>query len=201
MLSTVPVVRAPLFSLDACGQLGGEIYYSRSGGQHVVRALTPPANPSTPAQETQRQYYRDGIALWNAADWTALDLASWPIPGGPCARVSSVLAGFLETYLPAARGGDFYSVADGLNASTITPGAADVRLWRAGHTTSTFWLVHRRVPNGELLHTATTFTNPTQLVFNIADPEPGNRYRCYIAQRLGSSVGGRRTGFFTLYSH
>lgn len=192
----MPVVRAPLFSVGASGRLGSEIYFTGCGPRAVVKAQSRPSGSPTAPQLQQRSRYQDGVDAFNAADWTALDLQAWSTNGSICTGPSSALAGFLKTYLTARSDGETYNVADGLDLSKTTPTQLDVRIWIAGHSTSTFQLASRLVPNGAWTFTDTTFTNATQLIFVRSAPFAGQLFDCYIRER-GTPQLGRRSGFFS----
>ena len=68
-------VNAPLFSLDARGQLGKAIVYSFWKGVQVVRRYIVPANPDTADQQKIRGEFQDAVDRWQAlsadqkSDW------------------------------------------------------------------------------------------------------------------------------------
>jgi hypothetical protein len=68
-------VQAPAFSLEASGQLGGAIVFSKWKGRPYVRALVKPANPKSGGQVGVRAMFK-----FLSQDWTNLtagNQASW----------------------------------------------------------------------------------------------------------------------------
>lgn len=59
-------VKAPLFSLDASGQLGEAIVYSKWKGREYVREYTIPQNPNSPAQVNVRLAWEKLVTAWQA---------------------------------------------------------------------------------------------------------------------------------------
>lgn len=57
-------VKAPLFSLDASGQLGEAIVYSKWKGREYVREYTIPQNPNSPTQINVRKAWELLVAKW-----------------------------------------------------------------------------------------------------------------------------------------
>lgn len=68
-------VKAPLFSLDASGQLGEAIVYSKWKGREYVREYTIPQNPNSPAQVNVRKAWELLVSQWQSeaqavqSDW------------------------------------------------------------------------------------------------------------------------------------
>lgn len=84
------IVRSPLFSMSASGQLGKSLVYMTWKGIDDVRQYVIPSNPKSPGQVLQRGYFITAVALWhstafNAADKAAFNLwaslAAWPRSG------------------------------------------------------------------------------------------------------------------------
>lgn len=61
----MPKQTAPLFSLSASGKLGGTLVYRKSRRQHIVVTKRDPANPRSPAQVSQRNWFLECIAAWH----------------------------------------------------------------------------------------------------------------------------------------
>ena len=57
-------VKAPLFSLDASGQLGEAIVYSKWKGREYVREYTIPQNPQSTTQVNVRLAWEKLVASW-----------------------------------------------------------------------------------------------------------------------------------------
>lgn len=68
-------VKAPLFSLDASGQVGQSIVFSKWKGQNYVRQQFTPQNPNTAGQVTQRGYFSTSVTGWQAL--TAPQKQAW----------------------------------------------------------------------------------------------------------------------------
>ena len=60
------LVKAPLFSLDARGQLGKTLVYAIWKGLNYCRSYVIPTNPETAAQMTIRGYFTDAVAAYQA---------------------------------------------------------------------------------------------------------------------------------------
>ena len=58
------IVKGPLLSLDARGQIGQALVYLGWKGLKTVRQYVVPANPQTAGQVTQRGYLTDAVAAW-----------------------------------------------------------------------------------------------------------------------------------------
>jgi len=78
-------VTAPLFSLDARGQIGKAIVFSIWKGINYVRRYIIPENPKTPDQQRVRAIFSWGVDAWHytlsAANRTAWD-ESASLPSG-----------------------------------------------------------------------------------------------------------------------
>lgn len=59
-------VKGPLFSLDASGQLGEAIVYSKWKGREYVREYTVPQNPNSPTQINVRTAWDLLVKAWQA---------------------------------------------------------------------------------------------------------------------------------------
>lgn len=68
-------VKAPLFSLDASGQLGEAVVYSKWKGREYVREYTIPQNPQSATQVNVREAWRLLVEKWQSL--TAPDWANW----------------------------------------------------------------------------------------------------------------------------
>lgn len=55
----------PLMSLGASGQLGKTLVYADWKGIKYARQHVVPANPNSAAQQTQRGYMQEAVALWH----------------------------------------------------------------------------------------------------------------------------------------
>ena len=84
------IVRSPLFSMSASGQLGKSLVYMTWKGIDDVRQYVIPANPKSPGQVTQRNRLKAAVLLWHTTTWNAADkaafnlwasLAAWPRSG------------------------------------------------------------------------------------------------------------------------
>ena len=62
----MPKVKAPLFGLDASGQLGKAIVFSKWKKINYVRAYTIPHNPQTALQQAWRAKLKELAAKWNS---------------------------------------------------------------------------------------------------------------------------------------
>ena len=71
-------VTGPLMSMDASGQFGGTIVFSKWKGRNTVRQLVPPSNPRTVGQEDARNRTRvtGAIQKWINATTTKHDGAT-----------------------------------------------------------------------------------------------------------------------------
>ncbi len=67
--------KAPLFSLDASGKLGGSIVFSKWKGRTYVRALSIPANPKSGLQVGMRSSLR--FVTQDFTNLTAAQKAAW----------------------------------------------------------------------------------------------------------------------------
>lgn len=70
-------VKAPLFSLDASGQLGEAVVYSKWKGREYVREYTIPQNPQSTTQTNVRYAWELLVAKWQSltpTDWDNWDL-------------------------------------------------------------------------------------------------------------------------------
>ena len=70
-------VKAPLFGLEARGQLGGAIVYFPWKGIQAVREYVIPANPRTDVQQAQRGYMTAAMLAWHAINWTSNDVTAF----------------------------------------------------------------------------------------------------------------------------
>lgn len=81
-------VWAPLFGLDARGQLGKAIVYTMWKGINVVRRYIIPHNPKTADQVTQRGYFSDAVENWQGFEsgtkdnWDADAIAKGKVMSG-----------------------------------------------------------------------------------------------------------------------
>lgn len=70
-------VKAPLFGLEARGQLGGAIVYFPWKGIQAVREYIIPANPRTATQQAQRGYMTAAMLAWHDGAWTSDDVTAF----------------------------------------------------------------------------------------------------------------------------
>lgn len=71
------LVNGPLFSLDAAGQVGKAIVYSKWKGRNYVREYVTPANPRTLPQQFQRGIMTALVAWWQYIKTQAGLETSW----------------------------------------------------------------------------------------------------------------------------
>lgn len=79
------LVNGPLFSLDASGQIGKALVYSKWKGRNYVREYVVGANPNTIGQLTRRAMFGLLSRWWGDMDTTEQD--SW-IPGASAKEIS-----------------------------------------------------------------------------------------------------------------
>ena len=65
----MPKVKAPLFGLDASGQLGKAIVFSKWKKINYVRTYTVPHNPQTALQQAWREKLKELAAKWNSVNY------------------------------------------------------------------------------------------------------------------------------------
>lgn len=82
------LVKAPLFSLDARGQLAQTLVYAIWKGLNYCREYVIPFNPNAPGQVTIRGYFTDAVAAYQAelpatkAAWdAAIKALGWAMSG------------------------------------------------------------------------------------------------------------------------
>jgi len=71
------VVKAPLLSLGASGQLGKALVFGTWKGLKTVRQHVEPANPNTADQQTQRALVTQGVNAWKNYFTGAEGRAAW----------------------------------------------------------------------------------------------------------------------------
>ena len=71
------IVKAPLLSLGASGQLGKTLVGTSWKGLKVMREYVKPANPRTADQVTQRNLFTDSVAAWRNYIDAAIIRAAW----------------------------------------------------------------------------------------------------------------------------
>lgn len=99
-------VKAPLFSLDARGQIGKTLVFMAWKGINDVRKYVIPANPNTAAQQTQRGYFSDAVDTWHNVAWTDDDKTAWDLLATTLGSVMSGFNAFVKHYI-AVVSGDF----------------------------------------------------------------------------------------------
>ena len=67
------IVKAPLFSLAASGQLAKSLVYLNWKGIKDVRQHVIPANPRTTAQQAQRSKLTGAVSRWHTYEFSAMD--------------------------------------------------------------------------------------------------------------------------------
>lgn len=80
LLALGAIVNGPLFSLDASGQLGKALVYSKWKGRSYVREYAIPANPNSLAQRWRRAMFGFLSQAW--ATLGATEKASWEPEAG-----------------------------------------------------------------------------------------------------------------------
>ena len=71
------IVKAPLLSLGASGQLGKALVFGTWKGLKTVRQHVEPANPNTADQQTQRTLVTDQVSAWKNYFTGAEGRAAW----------------------------------------------------------------------------------------------------------------------------
>ena len=110
------IVKAPLLSLDARGQLGKSLVFLGWKGLKTVRQHVTPANPNTALQSTQRGYVTTAVAGWKNYYTNAEGRAAW---NRAALHDSRALSGF-----------NLYSSS----AVQLLPTAADSSMAHSGQT-------------------------------------------------------------------
>jgi len=72
-------IKAPLYSVEACGTLGDVLTFSMRKSGPQVRYQRKQKDANTTAQNSIRDYFKLGLVLWNSlpaeekAYWTEID--------------------------------------------------------------------------------------------------------------------------------
>lgn len=98
------VVRSPLFSLDARGQIGKALVYMVWKGLQTVRKYAIPANPRTASQLVIRGYFTDAVdAYQSESDATKLAWDNYAkILGRPMSGFNAYISKFIKYCLENA---------------------------------------------------------------------------------------------------
>jgi hypothetical protein len=72
-------VEKPLMAQRATGKLGDALIYEVWHGINYVKRNTPPTNPNTTDQQTQRGYYGEAIEIYRASQMTKEDKRAWDV--------------------------------------------------------------------------------------------------------------------------
>lgn len=119
-------VKSPLFGFDASGQLAKTLVYMKWKGINDVRQHVIPANPNTAAQQTQRGYIADAVALWHATGWTPEDLTSWNRYAGVKPKPMSGYNAYTSDYLATVLAAKVFNPLYELSCVSSTPGELTV---------------------------------------------------------------------------
>jgi len=114
------IVKGPLMSVDARGQLGKTLVFIGWKGVKDVRAHVVPANPKTAAQQAQRGYMAAAVKRWHGYSMTNLDVTAVEqlaaIQGRPMSGFNAVT----KLDIDAAVHGESFQLIAGLAVSGVT---------------------------------------------------------------------------------
>jgi hypothetical protein len=119
-------VKSPLFGFDASGQLAKTLVYMKWKGINDVRQHVIPANPNTAAQQAQRAFIADCVALWHSTGWTPNDLTAWNRYAGVKPRPMSGYNAFSSDFINAKVAGKTAFVLWDLSVVSAVAGQAVV---------------------------------------------------------------------------
>lgn len=142
------VVKGPLFSLSASGQIAKSLVYMTWKGIKDVRQHVTPANPQTTDQTTQRDALSDCVSAWKNYFTHATGRSQWNRWALNAAGAMSGFNGFIRNALKlivtdpdasfairllAAEGQTFYAIMLNLDDGGVGDEVGDFEMW-AGST-------------------------------------------------------------------
>ena len=131
MISFGAVLKGPLFSLGASGQLAKALVYFPWKGLNVVREYVIPANPQTDPQTTQRDYLKDAVAMIHALQahatraLNATDVSAWALWAGVIQSATTWFNQMVRNYVDQMIAGDAWV---GISAVVLAPGIDKVNI-------------------------------------------------------------------------
>lgn len=167
------IVKGPLLSLDARGQIGKALTFTGWKGLKTVRQYVVPANPQTTAQTTQRGYFADAITNWHATTWNTADYAAWEELAGIQTKPMSGFNVYVGKYANARRAGDNWNSIYGIATSAV--GAAGFTVEATGTGTNTYDIKYGEKPN-LLLNTQATTAVAGAISQAISGLDSGKKY-------------------------
>lgn len=166
------ILKAPLFSFDARGQVAKSLVFMGWKGLKTVRQHVDPSNPKTPAQTTNRTLFTDAVASWRDFIRNDLTQTAWnslalvdprPLSGFNAFMTNAMLATavdpassfFTEVFTPTFNAffADMVNLDDGAGGTE----AGDFSLFSGLEANSLQFVQTKTITGGALTFTASQF--------------------------------------------
>lgn len=114
------IVRSPLFSMSASGQLGKSLVYMTWKGIDDVRQYVIPSNPKSTLQTAQRNRFKTAVALWHSTAFNAADKAAFNLWASLSAWPRSGFNQFIDSVATALKAVHTWNPISAIVVSSIT---------------------------------------------------------------------------------
>jgi len=130
------IVKAPLFSLAASGQLAKSLVYLNWKGIKDVRQHVIPANPRTTAQQAQRSKLTGAVSRWHTYEFSAMDTTAIAQLASVQANPMSGFNAVCKLDINAQVAGDAFQLVTSLATSVVS--ASGFTVAASGRTAGTY---------------------------------------------------------------
>lgn len=192
-------VDGALFSMNATGQIGKVVTYSKWKGQGTARGYTKPANPKTAAQVAQRSALSNTTAAWQNYFTNGGVRTSWNVLAG---TLPTPMSGFNAFSSVVTRGGvidsdmSMVSELNTLNGTDIDVDLLNIDDGSAGDETGNFEVFTGTTKTG-LVSNGTGTLTAGNLAITFTNALPSGRNYVVVRKAVGGNVVNR-SGIFSV---
>jgi hypothetical protein len=171
------IVKSPLFSIGASGQLGKSLVYMNWKGIDDVRQHVIPANPRSVGQTTQRGHMTTAVNKWHTVGFNAADKTAFNNWASAASIPMSGFNRFVKAVVDALVAGHTWNDIHGLSVSSVT--SSGFTISATGKSGDTYVCYYGLTPSTMNSSANVTNTNGS-LSVTLSGLSADTVYYCYI---------------------